>query len=1238
MRATHALVVVGLVAGVLTVRPAAQQASSERFAAGEILVKFTPGANANDQAQGHQSAGATLLGEVTRTRVQRVRVPAGAEDAAIAQYRRNPNVLYAERNVIRHIPMPSAHGGGAVVVPSDSYFDEQWALHNTGQLFYCISWTSGEWCLSAGTPDADIDAPEAWDVLEGNSSVTVAVIDSGVDYNHPDLAPNYAGGYDFFSNDSDPMDDHGHGTHVAGTIAAALGNHTGEPAQAEGVVGVAPNARIRAYKVCGSDGTCTDFAIQQAIAQAIDDGATVINMSLGESAYSASLDEAVQDAWNAGLVIVAGAGNNGTTDLFYPAALDNVISVGSFDAHHRRSSFSNYGTWVDISAPGDVIMSSYPMVNCAGTTPSPGDTGCYTWNSGTSMATPHVAGAAALVWSRGDVTSNTQVVDILLNSADGDGMADLRLDSWTIHGGLNLHDAVSFGLANLPPDAEAGPDQTVADSDGDGSEPVNLDGSASSDQDGTITGYTWREGNTTIATDATATVTLSIGLHTLTLEVTDDDGDTSTDTVIVTVNPANQVTVTASTAQATEAGPTNGVFTVTRAGGTSAPLTVLYTVAGTAATGSDYTSLSGSVTIAEGASSGTIVVTPIDDSTFESNETVILTLIVDVAYSLGSPTVGTVTIVSDDLPPDLVVSAMTAPTVAGADTDIVVTNTTKNQGTGGSLQSQTGFYLSTNTSWDASDILLGTRPVSALAPGATDVVSTTLHIPPSAATGAYRILAKADWNGAITEKVETNNVSASGVVNVGPDLTVSAVSGPTTASAGATISVTNTTKNQGGSAAAASTTRFYWSTNTTVDATDEVLGSRPVPLLTPGATDSSTTALTVPATASVGTYYVIAQSDADGALAEAVENNNHKATAAIKVGADLIVTGLTVPANAAAGATISVTETTKNQGAGDAAESATGFYLSTDNALSANDDFLGSRPVGELAPNGTSTLVTTLQIPGNKLPGSYYVIVTADWNNVVAETSETNNKASKVIRIGGDLVVTALSAPTAAAANSVITLTDTVKNQGLATVAASVTGFYLSTNATFDESDRFLGNRAVGSLAPSATDSASTQVTIPPETPAGGYYLLAVADVNNTVVESLENNNTKYFNFLRIGPDLIVTAVTAPTSAAAGTSITAGDTTKNQGAEAAPASVTSFYLSTNSGLDGSDVLLGQRPVSLLGPGLSETGSVSLAIPADKPAGNYFIIAKSDGADAVLEGAENNNTRLKAITITAPPQP
>jgi thermitase len=498
----------------------------------------------------HKQAGGTRVADIARTGVELVRVAAGDESASIARYRRNPNVLYAEPNFIRSIPEPASHSGSPIV-PGDHYFDEQWGLHNTGQQFQCIDLLGSDLCFYIGTPDADIDAPEAWAMSTGSSSVSVAVIDTGIDYNHPDLAASYAGGADFIFNDGDPMDDHGHGTHVAGAVAAAMNNLTGTPGAEEGVVGVAPNARVLAYKVCRADGTCDDFAIQRAIAQAITDGAHVINMSLGGPDYSQSQDDAIQDAWNAGLVIVSAAGNNGTTDFLYPAALPNVISVAAFDEDHRRASFSNYGSWVDISAPGNVIMSTYPIAACGGAGTVPGDMGCYTWLSGTSMATPHVSGAAALVWSRSDVTSNSQVVEALLQSADPRGVATVRLDSWTRHGGLNIHDAMSFGLTNQAPVAHAGPDQTVTDGNGDGAETVTLDASASFDPDGSIVSYEWREGSTVLGHVAVMIAWLPVGTHTLTLSVTDDDGDSVNDAMVVTIQPASAPADTVTITKAT---------------------------------------------------------------------------------------------------------------------------------------------------------------------------------------------------------------------------------------------------------------------------------------------------------------------------------------------------------------------------------------------------------------------------------------------------------------------------------------------------------------------------------------------------------------------------------------------------------------------------------------------------------------------------------------------------------------
>lgn len=534
-----------VVLGVLLLAvPAAQRRPTETGRTGEILVKFRPGVTASAKADAHRQVGGKQVADIARTGVLRIAVPPGTEAAAITRYARNPNVLYAEPNYVRRIPKIISHPSGSAAVPSDYYFDEEWGLHNTGQEFYCfvIFPEESPWCFYIGKPDADIDAPEAWVLSKGNPNVRVAVIDSGLDHTHPDLAANYLSGYDFIDRDIDPMDEHGHGTHVAGTIAAALGNQTGSPSASEGVVGVAPNVRLLGYKVCRLDSTCDDFAIQEAVARAITDGAHVINMSLGETAFSQSLNDSIQDAWNAGLVIVAGSGNNGATELFYPAAFDNVISVGAFDEDHLRAPFSNYGDWVDIAAPGNVIMSSYPMAACAGAAQIPGDSGCYNWNSGTSMATPHVSGAAALVWSRADVATNRQVVDILLNSADPQGVGTARLDSWTIHGGLNVHDALSFGVVNnQPPVAHAGADRTVTDSDGNGFEDVSLDATASFDPDGSIASYQWSRLGSLIATGATPTVALPVGEHLLSLRVTDVHGATATDNVLITVQKATPV-------------------------------------------------------------------------------------------------------------------------------------------------------------------------------------------------------------------------------------------------------------------------------------------------------------------------------------------------------------------------------------------------------------------------------------------------------------------------------------------------------------------------------------------------------------------------------------------------------------------------------------------------------------------------------------------------------------------------
>jgi subtilase family serine protease len=408
-------------------------------------------------------------------------------------------------------------------------------------------------------------------------------------------------------------------------------------------------------------------------------------------------------------------------------------------------------------------------------------------------------------------------------------------------------------------------------------------------------------------------------------------------------------------------------------------------------------------------------------------------------------------------------------------------------------------------------------------------------------------------------------------------------------------------------------------------------------VLQANATDQINTTLALPAGTAVGTYYIIAQSDATFAVTETAETNNGRVSLALRVGPDLLVTALTAPTVAGSGGAISVTDTTKNQGASPAAASATSFYLSTNTTFDASDLPMGTRPVSALTGGGSETLTTTLQIPAGAAAGTYYIVAKADGAGSIAETIETNNeRASAAIRIGGDLVLTALTASVSGGPGGVLTVSDTTKNQGGASVPETATGFYLSTNNTFDAADIFLGSRAVSALAAGAMQSGSAALAMPAGTVPGNYYIIGVADWNNTVAESLENNNTRNSNLVRIGPDLIVTWMTAPTSAVAGSTITVSETTTNQGVETTPVSMTNFYLSLNATLDGGDVLIGTRQVVSLAANASNTGAASLTIPASTAPGMYTIIAKADGDDAIVEAAENNNTRTRTITITIAP--
>ncbi|MBI4684990.1 MAG: right-handed parallel beta-helix repeat-containing protein [Nitrospirae bacterium] len=357
-------------------------------------------------------------------------------------------------------------------------------------------------------------------------------------------------------------------------------------------------------------------------------------------------------------------------------------------------------------------------------------------------------------------------------------------------------------------------------------------------------------------------------------------------------------------------------------------------------------------------------------------------------------------------------------------------------------------------------------------------------------------------------------ITANFSVNTNSDLIITSVTGPTTAVPGTLITIGDTTKNQGVGTAPASKTKFYWSTNNTYSADDQLLGERSVLALAPSATNTGTIQVTVPNTCSTTqvTFYIIAKADALGAVAETNENNNTKAKS-IKMGPDLIISAITTsPLTSGAGKTVNVTDTTKNQGGCSAGASTTKFYLSNNSTWDAGDTYLAERLVPVLPPSGIDTKTTPVTIPADTATSTtpYYIIARADANLVVTETSETNNNKGKSIKIGPNLIVSSITAPTSAARGATISVGDTTKNSGGGDAGASTTKLYLSTNATYDAGDILLCSDSVPSLLPNTTDPGTCVATIPSGISAGAYYIIAIADADNAVPETNEADNTKY--------------------------------------------------------------------------------------------------------------------------------
>ena len=390
---------------------------TRHFLPDELTVQYTPEVGKDEAERIIGEQGSWVIAEQRTPGYYTIAVPEGhGLFGTIRRFAAMPEVAFAEPSEVSF--------NSALYIPDDPRFAELWGLHNTGQN------VNG----TAGAADADIDAREAWDLERGHLDVIVAVIDTGADLDHPDLQPNIlprgTEDWDFGdAGDAVPDDEDGHGTHVAGTVAA-VDNVTG-------VIGVAAGCRLMPLRVDLTTGMnqnradAVNYVAQQAAAN--PNRRYVVNCSWRMNGDHAGVRNAIINAVNNNVVVVFAAGNaNQNTDVTpqFPGVYPQVIAVAATDQSDVRATFSNFGTNVDVSAPGVNVLSTFP------------DDG-YDFLDGTSMASPHVAGLAALVWSRSRALTNQQVRQTIEATCDNIDAANPNFVGLLGRGRINAHRALA---------------------------------------------------------------------------------------------------------------------------------------------------------------------------------------------------------------------------------------------------------------------------------------------------------------------------------------------------------------------------------------------------------------------------------------------------------------------------------------------------------------------------------------------------------------------------------------------------------------------------------------------------------------------------------------------------------------------------------------------------------------------------------------------------------------------------
>ena len=1097
-----------------------------QYRQGALLVKYKQGAESDARINASRSMRALRQKSAVQfERLMRQTADSGrgAERWRLVTFSSHINLRDAQATLAGDTEVEAVEPDYAVtsaMIPTDPEYPQQWALEN-------------------------MQAPLAWDLQRGSSTVAVAVVDTGVDYHHDDLSAamwvnkdekpdngldddrnGYVDdfyGYDFSDYDAWPSDLNGHGTHVAGSIAAI-------PNNGKLIAGAAGNVRVMAVRFLDETGAGWVSDAVRAIGYAVDRGANIINASWGSTSYSYLLYDAVKRAADKNVLFVAAAGNNGKDadrDAFFPAAFDlpNIVSVAAIDRQNRLTYFSNFGArTVDIAAPGDYVLSTVPRSGCSdqywGIFPvhlcdASGMRSLY----GTSMASPHVAATAALLLSRYPALRSAELKKTLIDtSARVPGLAGK-----TVLGSVVDANATVNATFPAPYDVIMSPDKRVIASSGTQSHDVSI----------AITPVKGFAGNFTLSalkTDPRMTATvlpsnltlngsnlinarltvtpgakLARGRYPVQVTLTDRSGRAvSTQVMVEHQAPDFDLSLKSSDMKLTVGQSGSNIVTIKSVNNYAGKvtLTALGAPAGvTPAFSPNPVTLTAGGVVESTMHIPTAASTPV-------RETAIYVQGTD-GNSVHAPQLDLRTLANGL---DLVVDDFKLPeNKLNMGTTYPVWVSVSNQGsTPLQWSNRFGIYLSTDRVVTSSDLLL--LQVTNIAPpdsGGTVAANYDVEIPFSVATGQYYISAIVDDKGEAAEVDESNNVYSppvsveliSGVDLVVSNLTVDVA----TQSTGRAINITDTLQNTGTNRTRLATgkpitIRYYLSTDRTITNTDRYLGERTWSTDLPaGAAFTDKTQIIIPSANMVaGSYYVGAIVDPDRKITEKEEGNNSVVGPAFTLqhNADLSLS-ISAPARQTLWGNMRVNGELTNAGTSPVVGAATTFYVSTDNVLSSDDVLLWKWETVEAVPAQGKQAIGFDYFP--TVPPlaarNYYVIATTDPANVIRETNETNNRAIQAMAFVNDLdvAIEALSLDkTKFTGADYFNLKAQLKNLSSSMTRYTYFYAYISKTARFDSATATLlypYQFATQDLIPGKTYLDTRQAYVPAH-PPGRYYII----------------------------------------------------------------------------------------------------------------------------------------------------